>query len=69
MPRISPPSVEVAVADKTEQPESVTTTDAETRHGLDRSYQLIAEVERLAHNLNVHLDEIHELITERRQEL
>lgn len=57
------------MADKTEKPARMNITDAETRHGLDRSYQLIAEVERLAHNLNVHLDEIHELITERRQEL
>jgi hypothetical protein len=46
-----------------------TATDAEVRRSIDRSHQLVAEMERLAHSLNVHLDEIQTMIAERRQEL
>lgn len=43
--------------------------DAKVRLGVDRTHQLVAEMERLTHNLNVHLDEVQRLISDRRKTL
>lgn len=52
------------MADKDD--EQSVSLDPEVRSGVYRSGQLVVEIERLTHSLRVHLDQIDEMVQERR---